>query len=119
VRGWILCVNPLNSKLYPICHLLALLGAQSLLHVSRIRVNVDLAHIRLNSSIEYDTVLYNSIFLSGFSGLGVACWPLVPKFAGSKPGRSRLIFQGEKILSTTTFGGEVKAVCPMSQICGM
>ena len=22
---------------------------------------------------------------SGFGGLGVACWPLVPKFAGSKP----------------------------------
>ena len=23
--------------------------------------------------------------LSGFGGLEVACWPLVPKFAGSKP----------------------------------
>jgi hypothetical protein len=23
--------------------------------------------------------------LSGFGGLGVACWPLVPKFAGSNP----------------------------------
>ena len=22
---------------------------------------------------------------SGFGGLGVACWPLEPKFAGSKP----------------------------------
>ena len=22
---------------------------------------------------------------SGFGGLGVACWPLVPKFAGSNP----------------------------------
>ena len=22
---------------------------------------------------------------SGFGGLGVACWPLVPKFAGSSP----------------------------------
>ena len=22
---------------------------------------------------------------SGFGGLAVACWPLVPKFAGSKP----------------------------------
>jgi len=32
-------INPLNAKLYPICHLLALLGAQHILHVSRIRVN--------------------------------------------------------------------------------
>ena len=32
--------NPLNAKLNPICHLLALLGAHHILHVSRIRVNV-------------------------------------------------------------------------------
>ena len=31
--------NPLNVKLNPICHLLALLGAHHILHVSRIRVN--------------------------------------------------------------------------------
>jgi len=31
--------NPLNTKLNPICHLLALLGAHHILHVSRIRVN--------------------------------------------------------------------------------
>jgi hypothetical protein len=37
---------------------------------------------------------------------------------GLKPGQSRRIFQGEKILSTPSFGGELKA-CPMSQICGM
>jgi hypothetical protein len=29
---------PLNAKLNPICHLLALLGAHHLLHISRIRV---------------------------------------------------------------------------------
>jgi hypothetical protein len=29
---------PLNAKLNPICHLLALLGAHIILHVSRIRV---------------------------------------------------------------------------------
>ena len=32
-------VNPLNAQLNPICHLLALLGAHPILHVSRIRVN--------------------------------------------------------------------------------
>jgi len=31
-------LNPLNAKLYPICHLLTLLGAHHILHVSRIRV---------------------------------------------------------------------------------
>ena len=30
--------NPLNAELNPICHLLALLGAHHILHVSRIKV---------------------------------------------------------------------------------
>jgi len=30
--------NPLNAKLNPICHFLALLGAHHILHVSRIRI---------------------------------------------------------------------------------
>ena len=32
-------INPLNAELNPICHLLALLGAHPILHISRIRVN--------------------------------------------------------------------------------
>jgi len=37
----VLCfINPINTKLNPICHLLALLGAHHILHVSRIRVKV-------------------------------------------------------------------------------
>ena len=32
-------INPLNAELNPICHLLALLGAHLILHVSRVRVN--------------------------------------------------------------------------------
>jgi hypothetical protein len=35
-------INPLNTKLNPICHLLTLLGAHHILHVSRIRVKQDL-----------------------------------------------------------------------------
>jgi len=31
--------NPLSAELNPICHLLALLGAHLIFHVSRIRVN--------------------------------------------------------------------------------
>jgi len=30
--------NPLNAELNPICHLLTLLGAHPILHISRIRV---------------------------------------------------------------------------------
>jgi len=36
--------NPLNAELNPICHLLALLGTHPILHVSRIRVNVQKNH---------------------------------------------------------------------------
>jgi len=32
-------INPLNAGLNPICHLLALLGAHHILHISRVRVN--------------------------------------------------------------------------------
>jgi len=32
-------LNPLNAKLNPICHLVALLGAHPILHVSGVRVN--------------------------------------------------------------------------------
>jgi len=31
-------INPLNAELNPICHLLALLGAHHILHVSSVRV---------------------------------------------------------------------------------
>jgi len=40
-------INPLNAKLIPLCHLLALLGAHHILHVSRIRVKV---HLKEGSS---------------------------------------------------------------------
>ena len=34
--------------------------------------------------------------LSGFGGLGVACWPLVPKFAGSNPAEDVGFFRAKK-----------------------
>jgi len=37
----LLNINPLNAKLNPICHLLALLGTHPVFHVSRIRVNIN------------------------------------------------------------------------------
>ena len=47
----------------------------------------------------------------GFGGLGVVCWPLVPKFVGSNPAEA-VRFLGRKILSTPSFGGEVKPLVP-------
>jgi hypothetical protein len=43
---------------------------------------------------------------SGFCGLEVACWPFVPKFAGSHPAEA-VGFLG---LYFPSFGGESKAV---------
>jgi len=44
LRSWVdtyfrLGINPLNTKLNPICHLLALLGAHHIFHVSSVKVN--------------------------------------------------------------------------------
>jgi hypothetical protein len=39
-------INPLNAELNFICHLLALLGAHHILHVSRIRVNIKLPFLK-------------------------------------------------------------------------
>jgi len=33
-------INPLNAKLHPICHLLALLEAHHILYVSRVKVKI-------------------------------------------------------------------------------
>jgi hypothetical protein len=37
---WDKTINPLNAELNPICHLLALLGAHHIFHVSGLSVNV-------------------------------------------------------------------------------
>jgi len=39
IKKTVSCFNPLNAELNPICHLLALLGAHNILHISMIRVN--------------------------------------------------------------------------------
>jgi len=42
-------INPLNTELNPICHLLALLGAHHILHVRMVRVKADIcrSHVAL------------------------------------------------------------------------
>jgi hypothetical protein len=48
----------------------------------------------------------------GFGGLVVACWSLVPKFAGSNPVEDVGFLRAKKILSAPSFGGEVKPSVP-------
>ena len=50
--------------------------------------------------------------INGFGGVGVACWPLVPKFAGSNPAEAVGFLRAKKILSTPSFGEEVKPSVP-------
>jgi hypothetical protein len=46
-----LLINPLNAELHPICHLLVLLGAHHILHVSRIRVKTTSDHFVSGSTV--------------------------------------------------------------------
>jgi hypothetical protein len=59
--------NPLNAQLNLICHLLALLGAHPILHVSRIKVNVSYyLPLLSNESIVYVALcllIYASVFI--------------------------------------------------------
>jgi hypothetical protein len=50
--------------------------------------------------------------ISGFGGLEVACWPLVPEFAGSHPAEA-VGFLGRKKSSARLPSEKSKAVGPM------
>ena len=47
--------NPLNVELNPICHLLALLGAHHILHVSRIRIKDPYSRVKVQFDLEQAT----------------------------------------------------------------
>ena len=53
------CFNPINAELNPICHLLALLGAHHILHLSRIRVNVSFSLQGAECSLKIQSSLKN------------------------------------------------------------
>ena len=44
-RSWKYNINPLNAELNPICHLLGLLGAHHIFHVSGLRVKMHLQEV--------------------------------------------------------------------------
>jgi hypothetical protein len=66
---------PLNAELNPISHLLALLGAHPILHVSRIRVNAPMKTVALRIT------LYKMLSVSPFS-LKPRLWISTIKRAG-------------------------------------
>ena len=52
--------------------------------------------------------------LIGYGGLEVACWPLVPKFAGSHPAEADGFLGRKKDLQHTFLRRGSKAIGPMS-----
>jgi len=61
-RRWKVNINPLNAELNPICHLLELLGAHHILHLSGLRVNMDCVEIGVDGlswiELVHDTDTY-------------------------------------------------------------
>jgi len=55
-------INALNAKLNPICHLLALLGAHHILHVSRVKVKLCNICESLKCVFFPTVVLYGYVF---------------------------------------------------------
>ena len=50
----------------------------------------------LVSILEQNSILTVTLCISGFGGLEAACWPLVPKFAGSNPAEAIGFFMAKK-----------------------
>ena len=71
-----------------------------------------MSHYRLSSSQTY-------LPKSGFGGAEVACWPLIPKFAGSNPAKAVGFLKGDKNPQHAFLRKGSKIIGPMSQICGM
>jgi len=68
----------------------------------------------LTAVLTKDVILLGCyVVLSGFGGLEVACWPLVPKFAGSHPAEA-VGFLGQKNPQHAFLRRGSKAVGPVS-----
>ena len=67
----------------------------------------------IQSSIPVAIIAWFRVPFSGFGGLGVACWPLVPKFAGSNPAEA-VGSLGQKNPQHAFLRRGSKAVGPMS-----
>ena len=73
------------------------------------KLSLPLLYYRDSESINVTRITMSvTAYISGFGGLEVACWPLVPKFAGSYPAEA-VGFLGHAFLRRGS-----KAVGPMS-----
>ena len=71
-----------------------------------------------SAEVKERVLLY--LYFSGFGGLQVACWSLVPNLTGSNTAEAVGLFSGRKKNSQHAFLRKgSKAVCPMSYIYGM
>jgi hypothetical protein len=69
--------------------------------------------IKGKSAIKYNFGYY---IYKGFGVLGVSVLATGTQVRGFKPGRSRRIFKGQIILSTPSFGREVKPIVPCRRL---
>ena len=70
-------------------------------------------HNLLSSNLLSENLNITIYRINGFGGLGVACWPLVPKFAGSNPAEAVGFLRRKNPQHAFLRRGN-KAVCPMS-----
>ena len=72
----------------------------------------------MTKGIKEQIIIFICAYHSGFGSLGVACWPLVPKFTGSNPAET-VGFLGRKNPQHASFGGEVNpsVPCPRFAAC--
>jgi hypothetical protein len=71
--------------------------------------------LTFNFKYTYTTYTY----ISDFGGVEVACWPLIPKFAGSNPTEAVGFLKGDKNPQHAFLRKGSKFIGPMSQICDM
>ena len=69
--------------------------------------------VKCSCKLNLKFVIFWGMMCSGFGVLGVACWPLVPKFAGSNPAEA-VGFLGRKIPQHAFLRRGSKAAGPMS-----
>ena len=81
----------------------------SLHHLSKINT---LYQCISNVLMQFSSIRQRYIYICGFGGLGVACWPLAPNFAGSNPAEAVGFLERKKIFSTPSFWGQVKPSVP-------
>ena len=93
----------------------------SFLYENKVSLNLCKIHDKYSHDSAVHTKLLFQLLdgISDFGGAEVACWPLIPKFAGSNPAEAVRFLQGDKNPQHAFLWKGSKIIGPMSQICGM